>query len=201
MMLKASGIILAGGSSSRLGADKAELVVGTRMIDRVALALSQVVSEIVIAGPTRQTHACGVPVSFVPDAFNGSGPLVGIYSALLSSRTDANIVIACDMPFVNPSLLRFLLQSSVEADVTIAEVGGVLQPLHAVYRKGVLGAMEHLLRSGETSPRRLLAAVGTKIVRESAVRVYDPQMRSFFSVNTPKDLMRAREWAGTEVSL
>jgi molybdopterin-guanine dinucleotide biosynthesis protein A len=153
MTVKASGIILAGGWSSRLGRDKAEADVGLRMLDRVAQRLAATVSEILIAGgPVRRAPECGVPVSFVSDLEDSSGPLVGIYSAMLEAKCDASVVVGCDMPFVDPLLVWLMLESSAGADATVAEVGGVLQPLHAVYRKSALDAMQGLWGKGSRHP-------------------------------------------------
>jgi molybdopterin-guanine dinucleotide biosynthesis protein A len=168
---------------------------GLRMLDRVAQQLAATASEILIAGgPFRRAPECGVPVTFVTEVEDSSGPLVGIFSAMLEAKCDASVVVGCDMPFVDPSLVWFMLESSAGTDATVADVGGVLQPLLAVYRKSALGAMRGLLREGITSPKRLLAVVRTNVIPEETIRAYDPDLRSCFSVDTAEDLEEARAW-------
>jgi molybdopterin-guanine dinucleotide biosynthesis protein A len=117
---------------------------------------------------------------------------------MVESNHEASIVVACDMPFLNPRLLRFMLESSTGADATVAQIGGVIQPLHTVYQRSALGVMKDCLATGDTSPARLLARLNTRVILEGEVRAIDPDLRSFFSVNTPEDLARARAIVSSE---
>jgi molybdopterin-guanine dinucleotide biosynthesis protein A len=118
-----TGIVLAGGENRRMGKDKAFLrVAGVPMIEHVLRALRKSVERIIIV-----TNSPGVYASYdalvIPDACNKRGPLTGIYSGLLHSRDEYNVVVACDMPFLNPRLLSYMTGLAGEYDVVLPKIG------------------------------------------------------------------------------
>jgi len=117
--MQASGFVLAGGASKRMGRDKALLPFdGTTLVEHVAKIVCQAVgsapgSVALVGDPDRLSHL-GLPV--FPDELPGCGPLSGIYTALKITQTDWNVVVACDMPGVSADVLRALLRCAETAD-------------------------------------------------------------------------------------
>src|SRR5580698_8383729 len=131
-----TAFILAGGKSTRMGADKAFVVLDGRTLLARALELARsVTSEVKIVGDAAK-FATVAPV--VEDVFRECGPLGGIHAALRSSQTELNLILAVDVPFVLPALLQYLIRRAHNAAAlaTVAQAGGHWQPLCAVYRRG-----------------------------------------------------------------
>ena len=100
------------------------------------------------------------------------------------------------MPFLNKSLLRYMIQLSADFDLVIPRWDGMVEPLHAVYSKGCLAAIESLVGKGTLSVNKLLTLVRTRYVETEEIDRLDPKHLSFFNVNTEADLNMARELAG-----
>ncbi len=195
-MERCSAIVLAGGKASRLGgSDKAALEVGGKPIfQRVLDALRPVADQIVVVGHLAQ--ALDTPgVERADDVMAGGGTLVAIYSGLLAARNDVALVVGCDMPFLATSLLRRIAELSEGHDVAVPRVGSHLEALHAVYRRTCLPVMADAVRRGQLKIIDFYPQVAVRVVEEQELRAYDPDLSSFFNVNTPADLQRARSLA------
>lgn len=145
---KATAIIVAGGTSSRMGADKRMLPVGSRpMIGHICRQLRGTFQEVLISGnDPEKLGFLGVKV--VPDEVTGQGPLMGIASALRASTNELNFVVACDIVQIELRLVRRMLAESQDADLVIPTTGdGKYEPLFAVYRKSALLAIDEALRA------------------------------------------------------
>ena len=118
-------------------------------------------------------------------------PLRVLYTGLKASVTHYNLVVGCDMPFLNRCLLAFLAEQARTYDAVVPMVHDRPQPLHAVYSQRCLEVAEGLLASKDAGLRDLLAAVNTKYVSQEEVARYDPHLTSFFNINTPSDLKEA----------
>lgn len=148
---KVTGFVLAGGKSTRMGRDKAALLLDGRTLLEHALAtLRQVCREVVILGPRQLYGDYGAAV--VEDIFPGCGPLSGIHAALSHTGTEFNLIIAVDTPFLSPEFLTFMAERAVnsEAVVCTPEIGGYRQPLCSVYSRAFLPIAEEALRSQKT---------------------------------------------------
>jgi len=186
-----AGFVLAGGKSSRMGADKAFLEFGGRTLLNRALAVTAAVCDrVTIVGDPSKFGSYG-PV--IADVFPGCGPLGGIHAALAQSTADLNVMLAVDMPFVSAELLAFLFAAAEASNavITVPRVGKGLQPLCAVYRPDFAAVAEHVLRAGKYKIDAAFAGVSTCVVEESELAASFPE-RSFFNVNTPQD------WATAE---
>lgn len=133
-----AGFVLVGGNSSRMGSDKALLEFqGSTLAGRVAECVRQAAGNVTLVGPPERYRELGYNV--IPDRAPGLGPLGGIYTALHSTHSEWNLIVACDMPLVTFDLLRALLDDAESAastaDCVIAEHGGLLEPLCAVYQR------------------------------------------------------------------
>jgi molybdopterin-guanine dinucleotide biosynthesis protein A len=187
------GFVLAGGQSSRMGEDKAFLVLGGRPL--IALALEKaaaVCDEVRIVGAPAKFAALGVPA--VEDIYPGAGPLAGIHAALASSPAELNLVIGVDTPFLVPEFLRFLLGEAgrTGAVVTSPRVGGHFEPLCAVYRRGFAAVAEQALRAGDFRIAPLFATVPCHAVEESAIERFELGAAMFDNLNTPAEFQRAQ---------
>ena len=197
-----SSIILAGGHSSRLGQDKRSLVLaGEGLLQRLIVRLSQLEGEILVVlahGEANRFLPYHRNVKVATDLHPGKGPLVGIYSGLKLSRDPHSVVVACDMPFLNIKLLRYMKGLVPGFDVVIPRVGDLLEPLHAVYSRSSLGVMERMLGDGNFKVSNLLEMVRVRYVEESEIASFDPEHLSLFNINTPADLQRAQQIVSRE---
>lgn len=197
--MEISGIILAGGKGLRLGRDKAlETINGRDLLHRVVSRLSFLESDIVIVATEKQRLSWfgDYPgVKIVTDIYPDKGPLGGIYTGLVTSDTRYNLVVACDMPFLSQPLLGYMVQLSANFDLVIPRWNGLVEPLHAVYSKDCLAAMESTLKQGILSVTKLLSLVRVRYVEAEEIERFDPKHLSFFNVNTEADLAMAKEIA------
>ena len=199
-----SCIVLAGGKGLRLGHDKALETIGNRsLLERVGCNLSLLDSDIIIVTAKEQSFPqfIGYPkLRIVTDTYPGKGPLGGIYTGLVVSDSFYNLVVGCDMPFLNQALLRHMIQLSVNADLVVPRLGDMVEPLHAVYSKGCLAAIGHLLKQGNLKVTKLFPLVRVRYVETMEINQFDPKHLSFFNINTEADLEIARELATGDMS-
>lgn len=189
-----TGFVLAGGRSSRMGRDKAQILWGTGTLLSLACShMRQVVAEIYVVGGTQSAGGCPV----LADNFSGRGPLAGIHSALKHSKTGWNLVLAIDLPLVGSALLEFIAKSCDEINDAVAvRLGGHFQPLCAAYHQRLLPEIESRLEARELSIHRLLEVVRTRIMDEEELLSVGFPGEMLLNVNTPEDLERAKELAG-----
>jgi len=188
-------VVLAGGESRRLGRDKAlEHIRGQTLIERVVEGIAPLTAEvIVVAGSPAQAAALPpMPdVQVVSDRYPGCGSLGGIFTGLSASREPWVLVVACDMPFLNPRLLRRLMAMRRDVDAVIPHLKGQPEPLHALYSKTCLEPMERMLQAGQLKIAPLFEQVRVRYVDETTIDRIDPDHRSFFNINSPADLEEA----------
>lgn len=190
-----SGVVLAGGRSRRLGRDKAvEPFLGQPLVRRVIDRLAQVTQEIVVvvADAARGQALPLEPIHRVAlDRYPDGGSLGGIFSGLTAARHPWALVVSCDMPFLNPGLLRHMLSLREDADAVVPVVDGRPEPTHALYSRACLPHIEARLQAGELKISGFFDQVRVKYLQEAEAQRFDPEGLSFFNVNTPEDLERA----------
>ena len=190
-----SCIVLAGGESQRLGTDKAFLKISGRvLIKDIVEKMARIGDEVIIVTNSPQKYDC-LEAKLVSDVYPGKGALGGIYSGLRAARHDYGLVVACDMPFLDLRLLRYMILLSPGQDVVIPRVGELTEPLHAIYSKRCLQPIERVLASGGRRIISFFPEVCVRYVEEQEISLFDPQHLSFFNVNTPGDLEKARRLA------
>ncbi|MBL7124850.1 MAG: molybdenum cofactor guanylyltransferase [Dehalococcoidales bacterium] len=196
-------IVLAGGKGLRLGQDKASETIGDRsLLERVVSRLASFDSDILIVSASERTfpQLNGYPrLRTVADIYLNKGPLGGVYAGLKASDSFYNFVVACDMPFLNQALLRYMMQISAGFDLVVPRLGELVEPLHAVYSRACLAPIESLLRQGDLILRRLFALVEVRYVEAEEIDRFDPQHLSFFNVNNEADMERAKKLARSEL--
>lgn len=190
-MLMAS-IVLAGGKSLRLGRDKALEEIGGRcLIDHVIERLAQLGDEIIVVSSSEE-ELPDIGVKHIKDSYPGSGALVGLYSGLREAQSLHNLVVGCDMPFLNVDLLRHLRVLASGVDIVIPRFGDRVEPLHAVYSRDCIALIEEHFRGGKFKVSDLLDAVKVRYVEKDEIDRFDPEHLSFFNVNYEADLVKAR---------
>jgi molybdopterin-guanine dinucleotide biosynthesis protein A len=189
-----AGIILAGGQSKRMGQNKALLPhpdnAQISFIGYLTAMLTSMCTEVlVVAHDATQAEEFARPgIGVVTDRVLDYGPLMGLYSGLSAIRTTHALVIAVDMPFVQPELVSFLLDQSLTDALLVPVVDNVPQVLLAVYPRTVLPLIEMHIQQGRRDLRSLLDVAPVQYIEEAQLRRVDPQLRSFVNVNTPEDL-------------
>ena len=125
------------------------------------------------------------------DLYPGLGSLGGIFSGLSAARHPYALVVGCDMPFLNPDLMRHLLSLREGFDVVAPVIDGRPEPVHAVYSRVCLPHIEERLKTGELKITGFYNRVRVRYVPEEEILRFDPDLLSFFNVNSPADLERA----------
>lgn len=194
-------VLLAGGKSTRYGSPKALAeVAGRSILDRGLAALDAAVGDaVIVANDPRPYASAGRPIR--PDVRPGTGVLGGILTAIRwAEETDrqAALVLACDMPFVPPALLRRLVQRADAEAVSLADSAGPrgMEPLCAVYGIQCADAIERALDRDQRAIVSFFSDVEVRRLPLSEVRRFGDPDRLFFNVNRPEEKRRADELAG-----
>ena len=198
------GAILAGGASRRFGSPKAlATVAGHAIIERVGDALAEAVDRVVLITNDPGLYA-GLHLPTRPVERPGAGPLAGLQTALRWAMDEGRagaLVVACDMPFLDPRALRLLVDgaataaSQLDAAAFGAAGDGARPPLCAYFAVSCLPAVERALAGEDRSVRALLASVATAWVPAAEVARFRDPAAMFFNVNTPDDLRHAERIA------
>jgi len=193
-----NAIVLAGGRSSRFGQDKAFAKVGDSTIVESLLFSLKIFFNKIIVVTNHVDKYRQFPVQVVEDRIKGMGPLVGIYSGLLASDTERNFVVACDMPLLNPRLISYIC-SIPEGEVVVPRVEDKLEPLHSIYSRSCIPAIEAQLATGDYKIQNFFDKVETEYVDEEEIRMFDPNLTSFLNINLQKDLKKIDQLIRTNV--
>src|ERR1035441_2675073 len=184
--MEAAGFVLAGGASSRMGRNKALLMLdGRALIDIVASAVREAAGNVTIIGPPEVYGHLGIPV--IPDRIADLGPLAGIETALSRTAAGWNLMVACDMPSVTPFTLRRILEEAAaypDAGCILPKSAeGFVEPLCAAYHKRILSAITQALAAGTRKVTDALPKASTHYLRMTD----DP---AFQNINTPDEWRR-----------
>ncbi len=197
-------IVLAGGKGLRLGRDKVRETVGnSNLLQRVLSQLAPFNRDIIIvtAGEKSLPQFTGYQrFRIVTDIYPGKGALGGIYTGLAVSNSWYNLVVACDMPFLNQALLRYMIELSAGFDLVVPRLGELVEPLHAVYAQSCLAPIERLLSQGNLEVRALFELVNVRYIEAEEIDKFDPKHLSFFNINTEADLEKAQQLATGDMS-
>ena len=190
--------ILAGGRGSRLGGvDKAALDLNGRpLLEHVLAAVSPLAREILVVANDDRL-ASDPRLTVIRDPEPHAGVLPALLAALDTASSELMLLVACDMPFLDRALIETLVRLAEQQDVVMPNVEGREQPMHAIYRVAACrAAVRAALEQGRRRMIAFLDDVRTLTVEEPDLRRLDPELRSFFNVNTPDDLALARQIAG-----
>jgi molybdopterin-guanine dinucleotide biosynthesis protein A len=173
--------ILTGGTSSRMGTDKSQLLIeGQTFTERIAETLMKLTGSVTLVGRDM-------------DLYPQWGALGGLHAALSACQREWAIVVACDLPFVTAELFAFLAEKRVGHDAVVpVQDDGRPQPLAALYRVAPCRQRAtELIESGRRRPFDLLEAVKTRWVSFTEIRNLDQAERFFVNINTPSDYYEA----------
>lgn len=188
-----TAFILSGGSSSRMGKNKALLKInGKYLIQLLVDLLDTLFTNIIISSNNiEQFKFTGKEI--VKDIFPGKGPLAGIHACLKKTNTEKNFFLSCDTPFISAELINYLCDYQTTADIIIPEAENIIQKLCGLYSKNILSKVEAILLESSANNNsnlkgsifELLEECSTKIIDVSKLKFYNHNL--FFNMNTPKD--------------
>lgn len=189
-----TAVIIAGGKSQRMQMDKALLTVGgKRLIERVLDVIVPLFPAVLInSGMPQYYKEWGVPI--VPDIFPGKGVLGGIYTALVHAKTEYVFCVACDMPSLHRDVIRYMIDASANgADVVVPKTADGFHPLHAIYSKRCEPIISESLFRDQLKISAIFPKVRAIYISEPELRHFDPTLELLRNINTPADLIAARE--------
>ena len=183
--MEITGIILAGGKSRRMGSDKALFEIeGRSLLERAATFCLSFCSRVLISSGSADHYYPGCET--IPDLMADSGPIGGIFSCLLLSKTDWNFVLSVDATFMELQLVSFLESQCSECDAVVPVHPGGLEPLIAFYHKRSLRAMKKQLDAGKFKMQDFLELI--KTCYADAGHLLENFPRLFMNLNRPEDL-------------
>lgn len=175
-----TGILLAGGKSSRMGQDKGSIRFGNKLLIEYSIdLLKKITNKIIIVANNDLYDHLGWPV--VKDVIKECGPMGGIYTGLVHTETDLNIVLSCDTPCLNKSILVELLKHADNSDITIAQSKDQVHPLCGIYKKKIKPSLKLLLDEKKFKLKDMLTNF-------KADRVIFNDTNCFLNINTPDDI-------------
>jgi molybdenum cofactor guanylyltransferase len=188
-----TGVVLAGGRSSRYGKNKALVKVnGVPLIERALNTMGSIFNHVVIITNAPEEYAY-LQVPMFQDIIQGLGPLGGIYTGLKVIPDQTGFFVACDMPFLNPNLIRHMVEIRDDFDVVVPRISGWVEALHGLYTVKCQGSIERLIQSGTYQIFQFFSSVSVRFVDEEEVRRWDPDLKSFLNINTPDELRRLQQ--------
>lgn len=194
MEIDVTGVLLAGGKSRRMGEDKRYLVVGEQtLLERGLGVLSSIFHEVLVV-IAQDSPPLDVDARVVRDLVPDCGSLGGLYTGLTQATTPYIFVVGCDMPFLDQAVISQFTSRRTTADIVMAKLAARLHPMHALYGKGCLPAMEQMILARQFKIQEMVshASLRVRYVTEADLLTIDPSGRSFHNVNTPADLEVAR---------
>jgi len=189
-----TGVLLAGGKSRRMGEDKRYLVVGEQTLLERGLSVLRSIFKEVLVVIAQDSPPLDVDARVVRDLVPDCGSLGGLHSGLTEATTPYIFVVACDMPFLDPAVIAQFTSRRASADIVMAKLEARLHPMHALYGKRCLPAVEQMIRARQLKVQEMVshASLRVRYVTEADLLTTDPCGRSFHNVNTPADLAMAR---------
>jgi molybdopterin-guanine dinucleotide biosynthesis protein A len=181
-----TGIVLAGGKSTRMGYDKGLAEInGKPLVSYAVKTLKAAGCSVVISSNNPEYEQFGYPV--IPDRILGIGPLGGIYSALMISESWINVVFSCDMPLIPAEMIRFLLKRAYHSQSVIPIFKGYPEPLCGCYSKNITGIIEKLIKRKSYKMQNLLKNLETNYVEINRTFPFFGE-RMFANINDPVQL-------------
>jgi molybdenum cofactor guanylyltransferase len=187
-------MILAGGQGRRLGEDKALLRIdGQTLLDHVLATLAPLSDDLIVVVRSHQTINTNL-ARIVSDLEPYAGVMAGIAAGLLVAHHEWSLLVACDMPFINPELVSYMSLQRNGHDAVVPQRHVGLEPLHALYHRRCLPALRQALEAGHRRVISFYRTLDVRYLTEAEISRFDPDGRSFFNINTPEELAQARIW-------
>lgn len=179
---KITGIVLAGGKSSRMGSDKSKMILnGKTLIEYSIQALRPLCEKVVISSNNNIYDYTGCEVW--PDELPDGSPMVGIYSCLKRSPTEYNLILSCDMPLINTSLLEYLLENATGSDITVPIHGNnLIEPLCGIYKRTCIPVLKNFIDKGNYRLNEFIRSASHRLVEVG--QTIDFPENLFSNINT-----------------
>ncbi|PJA95693.1 MAG: molybdenum cofactor guanylyltransferase [Ignavibacteriales bacterium CG_4_9_14_3_um_filter_34_10] len=177
-----TGIILAGGKSSRIGQNKALLELsGKKIIEIIYEKISPLFNDVIIISNILEDYKF-MKLKIYKDIYLGLGPLAGIHSGLINSRTEKNFIISCDLPLITREAVDYIKNFNSDKSVVIYKKSGRIQFLCGIYNKKCLPVLDDLLKSNNLKVRDFIAKIDVEILD---AEIFPDEI--FFNLNTIQD--------------
>lgn len=178
-------VILAGGKSSRMGRDKSFLIFyGKPLIEILINKLQGIFKDLIIIANNISLYK-KYKIKTYADIIKESGPLGGIHAGLHYSKSKYNFIMACDMPFVEPGLIKFMSANIENYDLVVPKLNGRFEPLCAIYSKNCLKAIENQLSKNNLKVVDFFPQVKLKEIVEKDLVDFNKDGKFFLNINTP----------------
>lgn len=188
VLIEGTGIILAGGENKRMPVLKPFIEInGERIIERSLRIMKRLFRETVIV-TNQPEHYLYLETRMLGDAYNIRGPMTGVFTALLNAPSAWVFVSACDMPFINEELIRYMASKRHDCDAVVPLLNNRAEPLFAFYSGRLLPLMEKAVLSGKTALKDFLVNKRVKYVKTGEIKSIDRDARSFINLNCPEDM-------------
>ena len=195
-----TGIILSGGKSTRMGENKSLMKIGDKtVIERTLTLMHSLFQEVILITNTPEEYKF-LNIPLFEDIYKYMGPLAGIHSGLLNSRTESNFIISCDIPLITKEIIEYIIEYDTTHPITVCKADGYIQQLAGKYSKSLLPKIETLLKI-ETEETRdsnqkkrkckvhsLLDLVGSEIIEAKELDFYSEGI--FLNMNRQKDYQK-----------
>ena len=188
-----TGIILSGGKNIRMGVNKAFLQVGERtIIERTAELFNELFTQVILVTNEPQ-HYAHLNLEIAVDLVPKGGALIGIYTGLFYALHSPCFVAACDMPFLNPAVIDYMVRLGKNYDVVIPSLDDGYHPTHALYSRRCIAQIEQLIGENNFKITDFFHKVRVREVTPAEIQSLNPAMDSFLNINTPEDLEQVRK--------
>ncbi len=170
------------------GQNKAFIQIGGKpIIHRIHSLLQRLFKEVIIVTNQKELFS-DMDAKIYEDLIPNRGALIGLYTGLFYSSYPYSFCVACDMPFLNEALIRYLISNIEGEDVILPKTNDGFQPLHAIYSKNCQKAIKIILEEGKNKILDFYPMVKVKIIEEDKFKNLDPELKSFININTPEEL-------------
>ena len=184
-----TGIILSGGKSIRMGENKAFIKIeGSPIIQRIQTLFERLFDEIIIVTHQKELFS-NLDAKIYSDLIPHRGVLGGLYTGLFFSSFTFSFCVACDMPFLNESVIKYLMKNIENSDIVVPKTRDGLHPLHAIYSKNCIDPIKKMIDQGKYRVVDFYPMVKVKTIDENEFVSLDPNRESFINVNTPEELV------------
>ena len=188
-----TGVILAGGESTRMGKNKAFIEInGKRIIDRTVSLFREIFDDVLLVTNTPLDYI-ELKVRIATDLVPGKGSLGGIYTGLFFSFSPKVFFVGCDMPFLDRRVIQYFLSLAQTADIVVQKTKDHWQPLHAIYPRTLLKPIERLLQQGELTIFKAYQGLRVREVTGEELKPFDPDLHTLSNINTPEELKKLLE--------
>lgn len=192
-----TGIILSGGKSSRMGENKSLMKLGDdTVIERTVKLMQSLFPEVILITNTPDEYQF-LNISMFEDVYTHKGPLAGIHSGLLNSKTEENFIISCDIPLMTSEIIKYVIDFETEHPITVCRADGFVQQLAGKYSKFLLPKIDNILKTQVDEIRNpnqkkrkcnvlsLLDFAGAEIIETAELSFYEEG--TFLNMNRPDD--------------